>query len=89
MRKIIVLFSLLAGCATQSMMFGGEVVGPYYKHFDDELECAVVDGWYPESKCMCHIPDPNFSVNKSFLWAENYMCQEKLPEGFETNDYSI
>jgi hypothetical protein len=94
MKKIIILFGLLTGCATQSTVFGGKITSDYYKYFDNQLECAVVEGWYPEAKCMCHIVDPNFSVNKSFLWAYDKYCteegvKEKEAELVGPSDYSL
>jgi hypothetical protein len=80
MKRLIVLLTFLAGCATTSegpMFFGGTIVGPYVQHFDGKLECANVRGWYQEVRCMCHITDPAFSDDKSFIWSMPQACKEK------------
>lgn len=70
MRYILLCF-ILVGCSTS--FFGGRVIGQYYYHYDNQIRCAYVAGW-GKNKCMCEITDPNFSPDKSFISAEEWMC---------------
>jgi len=71
--SIVALFCvMLISCA--STVFGGQIVGRYYNHFNNQLQCAMVKGWFDETKCMCWITQKNFSKDRSFLSAPEVFC---------------
>jgi hypothetical protein len=76
----VILFALVAlftSCVTT--VFGGKVIGPYKRHFNDQLECAKIEGWSEEAKCFCRVADPDFSNNKTFLESDDIMCEKEFP----------
>jgi len=73
MKKILAILCLfLFSCS--GPFFGMRVVGPYIRHYDGKLTCAFVKDWRGNRKCMCHISDPNFSINKTFMPTNDTMC---------------
>ena len=76
MKKYI--FLLLFLCSCSGTMFGGKVVGPYIRHYKGKMECAYVQGWFSNIKCMCWITEPNFSPDRTFLEVPNVMCEKSF-----------
>ena len=78
MKNIIFTLFLLTALSCSHTVFGGKVVGPYYKQYKGKLECAKIQGWFNNIKCMCWITEPDFSQDRTFLEAPNVMCEKQF-----------
>ena len=75
-KKIIFTFAILLCIVScrNPLFFGGKVVGPYMRHFNNQLECAFVDGWETR-KCLCNVINNPEVSGKVFIVAEDKFCE--------------
>jgi hypothetical protein len=71
--KYLILFLLLlTGCSTT--VFGGKVVSPYVKHFQGQVECARVQGWYLNTACVCWLVNRDVDDDIVFIHMKDEVC---------------
>jgi len=73
--KLLIIFVLIITSACFPLFFGGRVVGPYIRHYNGQMECAFIEGWYKQITCVCWMP--NIFSDKTFLTPEaDVFCKE-------------